>query len=101
MKTHQNNRTFIRPERSNTYYLPEGVFESRTNNKSKQQQQQRKKVRYAQFDSVGRETSGFEETEHESGNHSNCPTCLKPRKLNSNLYTLREERLFGDTRHKK
>lgn len=103
-KTNQHSRTNVGTHRSNTYVLPDGGYENTTdyNPKNKSNQQQKKKtVRYAQYDSVGREISGIEETANEHRNHHNCPVCLKPRKMNTNLYTLHEETSFEDARYKK
>jgi hypothetical protein len=104
MKINQHSRTNAGNHRSNTYVLSNGEYENTTdyNPKNKFNQQQKKKtVRYAKYDSTGREINGIEEIANELSDHSKCPVCFKPRKMNNNLYTLHEERSFEDVRYKK
>ncbi|UJR36936.1 hypothetical protein I4U23_029648 [Adineta vaga] len=100
IKTNENLHTsFVRDHRLDEEYGKYPAFIS--NHKKIDSESKKKRVRYAKYDSVGRETSGVDDNADNYARHTPRTMHLKLRQVSSNLYSLEEEKPFDDVRYKR
>ncbi|CAF1064630.1 unnamed protein product [Adineta ricciae] len=99
IKTSERVRNALRTRRSDDDY--ENLVDFNANRKKTDPERKKKKVSYAKYDSVGRETSGIEDNDDDFPNRTPRIMQLKLRQVTSNLYTLEEEKSLGDLRQRK
>lgn len=109
MKTSQLSRTNLAPQRSLSQRSLNGenLSDYRGLNRPAPPQRTKKTVRYAKYDSVGRQISGMDDDDDDDDDkddvhHAPAPRPIrrmKLRQVGNNLYTLEEEQYFDGSRY--
>ncbi|CAF1062261.1 unnamed protein product [Adineta ricciae] len=98
IKANEKVRNALRTRRPDADY--DNLADFNANRKKIDPERKKKKVSYAKYDSVGRETSGIEDNDDDFPNRTPRAMHLKLRQVTSNLYTLEEDKSLSDFRQR-